>query len=199
MREAPVMARRTAALAGITPFGTVTGGIVVRPLPAAARFSLRLDEPALAIVREACGFALATPVNRFLDGGTRLALRLGPDEWLLLAAESAAAAVASEISAALRLHRHALVDISHRHAALEVAGVHAPLVIAAGCPLDLDVAEFPSGSGSRTLLGKAEVVLMRTDDAPSYRIECGRSFGPYLADFLSEAAREFHAGSHGPR
>ena len=39
--------------------------------------------------------------------------------------------------------------------------------------------------------GKAEIVLMRLDDEPTYRVECWRSFAPYVLGFLNEAAREF--------
>ena len=49
----------------------------------------------------------------------------------------------------------------------------------------------PSAAATRTLLGKAEVILAKTDDAPSFEIECGRSFAAYVHDFLLEAAREF--------
>ena len=44
---------------------------------------------------------------------------------------------------------------------------------------------------TRTLLGKAEIILWRLHDAPAYRVECGRSFAPYVYAFLREAAREF--------
>ena len=40
-------------------------------------------------------------------------------------------------------------------------------------------------------MGKAEIVLMRLDDRPTYRVECWRSFASYVHGFLTEAAREF--------
>ena len=45
-----------------------------------ARWSLRLPAP-LALA----GFALDIPLNRAAKTGERLAARLGPDEWLLVA------------------------------------------------------------------------------------------------------------------
>ena len=47
---------------------------------------------------------------------------------------------------------------------------------------------FPVGMCSRTVLGKAEVVLWRTA-AQVFRIEVWRSFASYLTGFLEEAAR----------
>jgi len=48
---------------------------------------------------------------------------------------------------------------------------------------------FPAGSATRTLLGKAEIVLSRPGEAPSFEVECARSFARYVRDFLLEAAR----------
>ena len=62
-------------------------------------------------------------------------------------------------------------------------------MINAGCPLDLSPAAFPAGAATRTLLGKAEIILSRSDDAPAFEIECGRSFAAYVRDFLFVAAR----------
>jgi sarcosine oxidase, subunit gamma len=69
-------------------------------------------------------------------------------------------------------------------------------VLAAGCPLDLHPGVFTPGSATRTLLGKAAVILWRLDGAPSYRppsyrLECARSYAPYVESFLDLAAREW--------
>jgi sarcosine oxidase subunit gamma len=88
-----------------------------------------------------------------------------------------------------------LVDISHRHIAIAVAGCRAREVINAGCPLDLHDTSFPAGSATRTLLGKSEIILMRTGSAQVYRIECLRSFATYVHNFLSSAAGEFMASA----
>jgi sarcosine oxidase subunit gamma len=41
---------------------------------------------------------------------------------------------------------------------------------------------------TRTLLGKAEIVLWRIG-AAAFRLEVWRSFAPYVSAFLAEAAR----------
>ena len=38
---------------------------------------------------------------------------------------------------------------------------------------------------------RAKYLLMRLDDAPTYRVECWRSLAPYVHEYLLEAAREF--------
>jgi sarcosine oxidase subunit gamma len=147
---------------------------MLKPLPHSGRWSLRLPAP-LAFEP----FQIEIPINRASQAGQRLAARLGPDEWLLVGPESEAPASPPG--------HHSLVDVSHRYAAFTVEGKDAPLVLAAGCPLDLHPSVFTAGSATRTLLGKAEIVLWRLGEAPSYRIECGRSFAPYVQRFLEEA------------
>ena len=80
-----------------------------------------------------------------------------------------------------------LVDISHRHASLEIRGSQAARLLVAACPLDLDPSSFPVGMVTRTIFGKAEIVLWRT--APdTFHLEVQRSFAPYVTALLAEAA-----------
>jgi sarcosine oxidase, subunit gamma len=115
-------------------------------------------------------------------------LWLGPDEWLLISAEHRADETAAALRAALAELAHSLVDVSHRQVALEVSGPDARALLAAGCPLDLDSSTFPLGMCTRTLLGKAEIILWRIG-AEAFRLEVWRSFAPYVSAFLAEAAR----------
>ncbi len=104
------------------------------------------------------------------------------------AARATVDAATAALAAALRDLPHSLVDVSHRQGALGVGGPLAVTLLAAGCPLDLDVSAFPPGMCTRTMLAKAEVVLWRTG-AESFRLEVWRSFLDYVTAFLAEAAR----------
>jgi heterotetrameric sarcosine oxidase gamma subunit len=112
-----------------------------------------------------------------MQGGHAL-LWLGPDEFLLLVSEQAGLAVSGA------------VDVSHRDAALSVSGPRAAWTINAFCALDLHPAAFPVGMCARTLFGKAQIVLWRTD-ADMFRIDVARSLAPYVWACLEEARREF--------
>lgn len=162
---------------------------VIQPLPAVARFSLRLREEDAAAIGEAAGFRLDQKMNSFVVDGERISARLGPNEWLLTGPKKDSEAIATEIATALGDRFHALVDIGHRNVAIEVKGAHAADILNAGCPLDLFDTAFPAGTATRTLLGKSEIILIRLDDAPTYRVECWRSFATYVHGFLVEAAR----------
>ena len=83
-----------------------------------------------------------------------------------------------------------VVDVSHRTVSIELAGPRAVWCLNAFCALDLDQHVFPIGFCTRTLLGKAEIVLWRTE-SDAFHIEVARSFAPYVRGCLEEARREF--------
>ena len=101
------------------------------------------------------------------------ALWLGPEEWLLLGPANPNA--------------ESVVDVSHAFIGLDVTGPAAAETINAACPLDLDPAIFPAGMCTRTIFGKAEIILWR-HDTETFRIEVARSFAAYVLAFLREAA-----------
>ncbi|BCM87536.1 sarcosine oxidase subunit gamma [Methylobacterium indicum] len=160
------------------------GGILVQPAEAEARFSLRLRGPL-----SPGGFPLDRPINTVTGDDRRWVARLGPDEWLIGMPEGEADLLMEAVAADLQGRAHSLVDISHRNVGIEVSGALAAEVLNAGCPLDLGDAAFPAGRATRTLLGKAEIVLIRhAGPVPAYRVECWRSFATYVHGFLQEAA-----------
>ncbi len=151
----------------------------------AIRTSLRVPEKSVSAVSKALGLTLPGKPKSSFAKGTRAALWLGPDEWLVLD-EGDADPIGSLVKTRVP---HCAVDISHRNTAITVTGANAEAALAAGCPQNLGAKSFPVGACSRTVLGKAEVVLWRTD-AKEFRIECWRSFSTYVFDFLELAVRD---------
>jgi sarcosine oxidase, subunit gamma len=192
MLENRTIARRLGSLDHIEPW-PATPAVTIRALPPEARFVLRLGAADAARLGKVGGLDIMQPINRMSRTETRLAARLGPDEWLLIAPEAEAEVVQQDVAQALAGCPHALVDVSHRNAAIRVTGTAAAVVINAGCPLDLGRDRFAPCAASRTLLGKAEIVLLHIATAEGdggYRIECWRSFARYVHAFLVQAATE---------
>jgi sarcosine oxidase subunit gamma len=164
--------------------------VTITPLPSASRLSVRGGEAAIPLIGRAFGVALPRDACRAATVPPRAALWLGPDEWLLLAPDGEADAIASDIAAALTGAPASIVDISDRQVALSVSGLRAADAVNAFNPLDLDPAAFPVGTVTRTIFAKAEIVLWRTA-ADAFRIEVWRSFAPYVEGLLREAASEY--------
>lgn len=177
-------------------FGAVSGvpkAATIVPLRRLGRFVFRGRHKAIDAAGGAYGVALPRLACRAALAGSHAALWLGPDEWLLLMPESEAENCAALLTQALAGLPHSLVDISHRQVGLEVAGPEAATVLNAGCPLDLDRAVFPVGMCTRTLLGKAEIVLWRVAEE-RFRLEVSQSFAAYALGLLHETSREFATG-----
>jgi sarcosine oxidase subunit gamma len=153
-------------------------------LPPAHRISLRAPATSVAALSEALGLTLPQKPKTSASKGSRTALWLGPDEWLVIDDASDPLEACAAVEAL-----HSAVGISHRNVAISVTGPGAENTIGAGCPQDLSLAAFPVGACSRTILGKVEIVLLRTGE-DTFRVECWRSFSDYVFTFLTEAARD---------
>ncbi|KQS64669.1 sarcosine oxidase subunit gamma [Rhizobium sp. Leaf371] len=163
------------------------GSATVRLTPAApaSRLSLRAKPDAVGALATALQLSLPTRPKTSATSGTRHALWLGPDEWLVID-ETETDLVGIAASAGVL---QSATDISHRNTAILVEGQGASAAINAGCPQDLSLKAFPVGACSRTVFGKAEVVLYRTGET-AFRVECWRSFAPYVSGLLAAGAQD---------
>lgn len=165
------MAERTHPLAAIAVASENAADAQLVRLPPAQRLIVRGD---------ASDLGLAVPDTcRATVHGERALLWLGPDEFLLLAPEGAEPPRLS-----------GTVEVSHRDISIGVSGPRARWVINAFCALDLHHSEFPIGMCTRTVFGKAEIILWRTA-ADTFRIDVARSFASYVWACLDEALQEF--------
>lgn len=178
----PAAAPRRPALSGRETMAT---GVRIAVLPPAERISLRAPAGSAGALSQALGLDLPTKPKTSSAKGGRSALWLGPDEWLVID-QTAGDPLADCRSVKAP---HSAVGVSHRNVAFSVSGPAAEATISAGCPQDLSLAAFPVGACSRTILGKIEIVVLRTGD-DSFRVECWRSFSDYAWTFLAEAARD---------
>lgn len=180
--------KRAGAFEGLASFPS-SPRAKLAPTGPLTRLLFRGGPEAAAAMSAAFGPVLSETAMRANEAGGRAALWLGPDEWLLIARDGEFEAITTSLGSR-DLGPHSLVDVGHRNTGLILSGPKVAEVLNAGCPLDLDPSVFTTGSCTRTLLGKAEIVLWR-QAADRFHIECWRSFGPYVHEFLSEAAREF--------
>ena len=159
---------------------------IAAPCAPATRFILRGGAEVVAGAAAAFGAPPPLQPLRSQTQGPRSALWMSPDEWLLIA-EDSAPGLGAALEAALEPVAHALVDVSHRQGAIDVRGPGAARLLNAGVILDLDLVAFPVGMVVRSLLTKAEIVLWRR--APDlFRVEFSRSFGAYVVALLNQAA-----------
>jgi sarcosine oxidase subunit gamma len=161
-------------------------GVSISVVAPKSRISLRVKEGDVAKIGKAIGVTLPTSQKSSVQSpkDDRAALWIGPDEWLVLGAENVDFMGAlSKVKAV-----HSAADISHRNIAILVEGVKSLDVLMAGCPQNLSDDAFPIGACSRTVYGKSEVVIWRTDEN-TYHVECWRSFSDYVFKYMEQAAK----------
>ena len=154
------------------PAGFAGASVALRP--PVARYSLRARDADL--LGRMIGRELPRGIGQ-ISGGI---LRLGPDEWLWRAPAGTPMpdAPGEPVS---------IADVSERQIAIAVDGSRAVEVIQSGNPLDL--ANYPVGSGKRTIFEGVEILLIRESET-RFVVEVWRSFAEFVWGVLVKAASE---------
>jgi sarcosine oxidase subunit gamma len=176
------VAIRKPALSGLLA-GSATVRLTVAPV--ASRLALRAPAESVSALSSALGLTLPTLPKTSGRAGGRSALWLGPDEWLVI--DEAGSDLPALLSGADV--PHSAVDVSHRNVGIIASGPGAETTLSAGCPQDLSLEIFRVGACSRTIFGKVEIVLFRSEE-DTFRVECWRSFSDYVFGLLSEGAED---------
>ena len=179
----PAAARAPASYGG--------GRLAIREIAEAARFSLRIDPRALGSASAAYGVALPAAIGGTASDGTRTAICLGPDEWHLIAAPGEADGIEAAFAALYGTTIHSLVDIGHREVGFEVSGADAVLALQSAVAFDVEA--MPVGSGCRTIMDKAQIVLLR-EASDRFRIEVWTSYADHVRGLLQAVGREVDLG-----
>ena len=170
------------------------GQVAIRELPFLSQIVLRgnVGNPAfLAATQMALGLDLPLMAGAAVQAGPLRALWLGPDEWLLVAADGAAPVLLARLAEALDGVHAQAVDVSANRTVIALEGRRAAEVLAKGLTLDLHPRDFGPGRVTQTILARAAVILEQTGEAPAYRLYVRNSFAAYLAAWLLDAAAEY--------
>jgi len=178
-------------------------------LPYLSMVNLRVDPagPVAARIAALLGVELPTEPNTVVSSAAWSVLWLGPDEWLVVGPDGAAADLVGLLRGLLAGQRGSAVDVSANRTTIELAGPFARDVLEQGCPLDLHPRVFGPGRCVQTMLARAQVVIWRPADGAAgaqagaqassseevFRLLVRGSFAGYLAAWLNDAAGEYWA------
>ena len=159
--------------------------VLLKPVPTHTRLTLRAGADQIESVGGIIGLILPTLPKTSTSNGPRTIMWLGPDEWLII--EKLKSSL-HKLPKKLADIQCSVVDVSHRNTAILLSGKGAADVLNTGCPQDLSLGAFPVGACSRTVLGKSEIILLRTS-ANTFHIECWRSFSDYVWKYLVDGIK----------
>jgi sarcosine oxidase subunit alpha len=142
------------------------------------------DGSLMARLEAAAGVPFPLTANTFTTNpdGSRSAVWLGPDEWLVIATDRS---IEQDLRAATA--DHGVVDVSGARTSIEITGANARGTLEHGCSIDLDRRAFGTGSAAQTIVGRCGVLLLCVSDAPTYRLLVRPSFARSLATWLADA------------
>ena len=142
----------------------------------------RLPDVAMATLRGDAAAGLPAVGTSTLRDGDRC-IAIGPEEWLVVAADSDADALLLRIATAAGT----AIDVSGNRVRFRVAGPQALDLLAAGCALDLE--RLPPGAAVSTLIGRVPaVVVVEARDA--FLALPRRSFAAHFASWACAAASD---------
>ena len=159
--------------------------VSIESVAPAARINFRATPKGAKDFGKAIGLDLPTETGQVSKKGSTLAVWIGPDEWLILDDKKAI----DDLMPSRENAQFSATDISHRNVGFQLSGDGAATVLNSACPRDLSLSAFPANTGSRTIFGKAEVVIIRTA-RNAFRVECWRSFSPYVWELLLDGAKD---------
>ncbi|MEM7069537.1 MAG: sarcosine oxidase subunit gamma [Pseudomonadota bacterium] len=160
-------------------------GVTLTPTENCERISLRAEDKAVSALGKAAGVALPKKAGTTAVKGDLVAMWIGPDEWFITAPDGTG--LEGKLNK-VKTGLYSAVSVNHRNTAIDVSGTNAVAALNSGCPRDLSLKAFPVGTCSRTVMGKAEIILWRTGEN-AFRVECWRSFSDYVWKHLVDAAR----------
>ena len=143
-----------------------------------------------AAVERVLGVALPTASGERSVAGERVAIWMGPDEWLIQSTQDMAADLERGFHEALGGQHYAVVDVSSGYTVIDIEGTNVRAVLASGCPLDLHPRAFVEGRCAQTHFFKAGITLCRNGDS-RFQVIVRRSFAEYGCLMLLDAAQPY--------
>jgi sarcosine oxidase, subunit gamma len=128
--------------------------------------------------------------------GTLRALCLGPGDWLLVHTHPQVASLHGAWGGELFAQSLALVDLTAGLTSLEVSGSSVRAILEMSCGLDFDPRKFTGGRCARARFAQIPVVIDCIQAEELFELYVPRSYGPYLQNWLEDAACGLAPMSH---
>ncbi len=147
-------------------------------------------EPERRLAAAVLGLELSGAPQTAVRRDDRAALRLGPDEWLVLCRRAEESRLGEELRRSLDGYSGAAASIGNGTSVIEASGPQARRFLAKGTAIDLHPNVFGVGRCAVTGFGKIRVTLWRVE-ADRYALLIGRSFARSVWDWAVDGAREW--------
>jgi sarcosine oxidase, subunit gamma len=175
-------------------YGASGSAVLLSEATIATAWNVQGDAASVSLgaeVQRIASVALPSAANMTSRDAGVVALWLGPQSWLLVAADAATLGDFTGARDALNAAGGALFDVSASRIAYVVDGARAADVLAAGCPLDFDPRVFSAGQCRQSLYGRVPALFYRHGEPPACTVLVARSFARDVWHSLCTAAAPY--------
>ncbi|WP_018698910.1 sarcosine oxidase subunit gamma [Amorphus coralli] len=196
--------RRRSPLAHRMPIRAASGAVSLAEWPFLSKLIVRCQAGRDATAVEAVtGVALPTTACTSATAGERSLLWLGPDEWMLVAPDGEAAALETDLRAALTGPHTQVVDVSDYYTVITLTGARGRDVLARLVTIDLHPRHFAKGRVVGTLAGAVNLLVWLRDESdaagPVFDVIVRASMADHVWCLMAEAGRAFGCPAQEPR
>ncbi len=169
------------------------GAAALTPLGGVRRFILRGNRDVLSPKLADLGIVLPETACTMANGEKARTLWLGPDEWMILAADGHGATLGDTIREACADTHHQLVDVSDYYTEIGVSGARARDLLGKLTTLDMHPRAFQAGEVKGSMFGRVPASLRLEPDAvpEAFTLTIRWSHADYLWCQLALAGREY--------
>lgn len=166
--------------------------VVISEDSAMGFYNLRLPSGSDGRFSDIFGIGLPTKPNTYETDGQLGCLWLGPDEWLLAAADDGRDAMPGKLDDLCETEFATWTDQSSALVAFRVSGNRAIDLLGRGVLVDLHPSKFGFGECRQTMLAQAGVTIVNrsADDQTQFLLLVRRSFADYLWLWLADKGGE---------
>jgi sarcosine oxidase subunit gamma len=175
-------------------YGAAGAALVLGEATIATAWSVQGDAGSSSLRAEVQRMArvpLPMATNTTGKGEGVTALWLGPQSWLLVAADAEALGDLAGARDAVNAAGGALFDVSESRVAYTVEGAQADQIMGAGCPLDFHPRAFGAGQCRQSLYGRVPALFYRHREPPDITMLVASSFARDVWRSLCSAAAPF--------
>ena len=161
----------------------------VTRLPPYALLDLRGDERSREVFSQTLDMRLPTQPNTMVThaGSSASVLWLGPDQWLVKAADGHEQTLFARLTTASSGLHAAVTIVSDHYAVFQLTGIDAAAILTQGCSLDIHPSRFTVGQCARCKFARTQVILLPLIEPTAYELLVEATYAHYLTLWFEQA------------
>lgn len=161
--------------------------VTINQLTPYTLIDLRGDADIRTLFSQALDLELPKQTNTTTSSDNITALCLGPDQWLLKAADNEEKALQQTLDDAVKEQFAAVTIVSDQYTAFHITGPDTREILAQACSIDLHPSRFGPGQCSRCKFARTWAILLPLGENAGYEVFAESTYTHYLRLWFGKA------------